>query len=54
MARRRHTAEQIIIKLREAKVALVNGHPLTKATSRMQALKGPGDTVTPRRSICCE
>ena len=36
MARRRHTAEQIITKLREAEVALAQGQ------SVVQGLQGPG------------
>ncbi len=35
MAKRRHTAEQIISKLREAEVALAKGHPLAKVVRRL-------------------
>jgi len=35
MAKRRHTAEQIISKLREAEVALSKGQPLAKVVRRL-------------------
>jgi len=35
MARRRHTAEQIIHKLREAEVALSKGEPLSKVVRKV-------------------
>ncbi len=35
MAKRRHTAEQIISKLREAEVTLAKGHPLAKVVRKL-------------------
>ncbi|MCP4305675.1 MAG: transposase [bacterium] len=35
MAKRRHTAEQIIIKLREAEVALSKGQPLAQVVRKL-------------------
>ena len=35
MAKKRHTAEQIISKLREAEVALAKGQPLTRVVRKL-------------------
>ncbi len=35
MAKRRHTAEQIIIKLREAEVTLAKGQPLAQVVRKL-------------------
>ena len=35
MAKRRHTTEQIISKLREAEVTLAKGHPLAKVVRKL-------------------